>query len=126
VRAERDFVIGGGKTLQPVLYALVAERLLGQPVEAGRLYYCTAAGGYEERVVPLNDAARVAIAELAQVVGAALAEGFMPAAPDDGECRYCDYRRVCGPHEELRVRRKTVANGVEARLKGLRQLREHK
>jgi RecB family exonuclease len=126
VRAERDFVIGGGKTLQPVLYALVAERLLGQPVEGGRLYYCTAAGGYEERVVPLNDAARVAIAELAQVVGAALAEGFMPAAPDDGECRYCDYRRVCGPHEELRVRRKTVANGVEARLKGLRQLREHK
>ena len=30
VRAEKDFVIGGGKTLQPVLYALAAEQVLGE------------------------------------------------------------------------------------------------
>ncbi|MDB5108453.1 MAG: ATP-dependent nuclease, subunit, partial [Candidatus Binatus sp.] len=47
VRAQKNFVIGGGKTLQPVLYALVAEQVLQNPVVSGRLYYCTAAGGYE-------------------------------------------------------------------------------
>ena len=58
VRAEKNFVIGGGKTLQPVLYALAAEQVLGEKIHAGRLYYCTATGGYDERVVEINDEAR--------------------------------------------------------------------
>ena len=42
-----------------MLYALAAERLFADAkVASGRLYYCTAAGGYEERVVPLDGAAR--------------------------------------------------------------------
>ena len=61
VRAEKNFVIGGGKTLQPVLYALAAEQVLREKIYAGRLYYCTAAGGYEERVVEINDEARAAL-----------------------------------------------------------------
>jgi len=126
VRAGRDFVIGGGKTLQPVLYALAAERILGEPVEAGRLYYCTAAGGYEERIAALGETARDSIAQLARMLGAALAEGFLPAAPDTHECDYCDYRRVCGPYEEMRVRLKTEANGVRARMAGLADLRKLK
>jgi len=40
------------------LYALAAEQVLGEKIYAGRLYYCTAAGGYEERVVEINDEAR--------------------------------------------------------------------
>jgi hypothetical protein len=28
---------------------------------------------------------------------------FLPAAPDEGACRWCDYRPVCGPSVELRV-----------------------
>ena len=39
-------------------------------------------------------------------IDAALREGFLPAAPDAGECRWCDYRRVCGPYEEQRVKNK--------------------
>ena len=62
VRAEKNFVIGGGKTLQPVLYALAAESVLKEKIYAGRLYYCTAAGGYEERIVEINDEARKAVA----------------------------------------------------------------
>ncbi len=54
VRANHGVVVGGGKVLQPVLYALAAEKLLGHRVEAGRLYYCTSAGGYEERVVEID------------------------------------------------------------------------
>ena len=109
VRADRDVVIGGGKTLQPVLYALAAERILGQPIEEGRLYYCTAAGGYEERVVTIDAAARRAMADCAGVIGQALDEGFLPAAPGERECDYCDYRRVCGPYEHTRVEYKAAA-----------------
>jgi len=118
VRAEKKLVIGGGKTLQPVLYALAVERILKEPVESGRLYYCTAAGGYEERVVALDDDARAAAAEFTRVVGKALGDGFLPAAPDRRECTYCDYRRVCGPYEETRVEHKP-----DQRLADLKRLR---
>jgi ATP-dependent helicase/DNAse subunit B len=124
VRAEKNLIIGGGKTLQPVLYALAAERLLREPVASGRLYYCTAAGSYEERTVPLDDAARDATAVLAQVVGNALDTGFLPAAPGDRECDYCDYRAICGPYEQTRVRIKSETVGASARLADLARLRE--
>ena len=100
-------VVQGGKVLQPVLYALAAEKLFPEDaVESGRLYYCTSNGGFEEREVPLDEAARASARRVAETVGEALAEPFLPAAPDAGECRYCDYRPVCGPYEELRAGRK--------------------
>ncbi|HEY6395405.1 MAG TPA: PD-(D/E)XK nuclease family protein, partial [Candidatus Binataceae bacterium] len=119
VRAERGFVIGGGKTLQPVLYALAAESVLKEPVHFGRLYYCTAAGGYEERIVQINDAARAAAHNFADIVNTALESGFLPAAPAKDECVWCDYRRVCGPYEERRVAIKPAP-----RLASLKRLRE--
>ncbi len=124
VRADREVVIGGGKTLQPVLYALAAERILGEPVAAGRLYYCTAAGGYEERVVTIDTAARAAAADFAAIIGKAIGDGFLPAAPGARECEYCDYRRVCGPYENTRVEYKAAAKAVADRLVELRRLRE--
>jgi ATP-dependent helicase/nuclease subunit B len=124
VRANRDVIIGGGKTLQPVLYALAAERILGEPIEAGRLYYCTAAGGYEERIVTIDAAARAAAADFSKVIGQALMDGFLPAAPGPRECDYCDYRRVCGPYEHTRVEYKTAAKNVADRLANLNRLRE--
>ncbi len=126
VRAAKDLVIGGGKTLQPVLYALAAERILEESVECGRLYYCTAAGGYEERSAALDAVARESVARFTHTLRGALEGGFLPAAPDEGECEYCDYRRVCGPYEEMRVQRKSEAEGVRARLKDLTELRKMK
>jgi ATP-dependent helicase/nuclease subunit B len=105
-RAEKDLIVGGGKSLQPLLYALACEKLLGRPVESGRLYYCTAAGGYEERVVPLDDDSREVITSVIATVGQALADGFLPAAPEKGACGWCDFRAVCGPLEEFRTGRK--------------------
>jgi ATP-dependent helicase/nuclease subunit B len=116
--APKDLVIGGGRVLQPVLYALAAERLLGEPVESGRLYYCSSRGSYEERVVPLDDSARAAAREFASIVGGALARGFLPAAPVEDGCQRCDYRRVCGPYEETRVAQKP-----QPRLASLERLR---
>ncbi len=118
VRADKSFVIGGGKILQPVIYALAAEQMLGAPVEAGRLYYCTAAGGYEDRIVTIDEESRASLRDFASILSAALTSGFFPAAPEAGECQWCDYRRVCGPYEERRASIKP-----EGRLKDLRKLR---
>jgi RecB family exonuclease len=106
-RVEPGQIVAGGQALQPVLYALAAEKLFPEDrVESGRLYYCTSVGGFEERVVALNGQARESAQTLAEVIGGAIAEPFLPAAPADGACRWCDYRVVCGPYEELRTRRK--------------------
>jgi ATP-dependent helicase/nuclease subunit B len=119
-RFEAGGVIDGGRALQPVLYALAVEKLFaGAAVESGRLYYCTSAGGFEEREVALNEAARAAADQVAKAVGGALDGAFLPAAPDRDACRWCDYRPVCGPYEELRVSRKH-----QPELAALRALRE--
>jgi len=113
--------IGGGKVLQPVLYALVLEKLFAEvdgEVDGGRLYYCTARGGFETREVKLDDTAREAAESLSATIDGAISEGFLPAAPDRDACEFCDYRVVCGPYEQLRTRRKR-----SARLQGLRALR---
>jgi CRISPR/Cas system-associated exonuclease Cas4 (RecB family) len=102
-RAVDGTIIGGGETLQPVLYALTLEKLFpDQRVDSGRLYYCTSVGEFKEVVIPLDDEARGAAEIVAKTVGDALEKGFFPAAPAPRGCEWCDYRPVCGPYEELR------------------------
>lgn len=104
VRADAETVIGGGQTLQPVLYALALEKLFeGQKVESGRLYYCTSAGDFADVDIPLGDAARTGADAVARAIGTAISSGFLPAAPAERQCEYCDFRVVCGPYEELRA-----------------------
>ena len=118
-RAKDGVVIGGGQHLQPVLYALACEKLLGDPVESGCLYYCTADGDYKFVDVVLDDFARGYAGIMVEAVGQALEGGFMPAAPAHDACVWCDYLAVCGPNEERRVRVKP-----QQRLVGLKRLRE--
>ena len=121
-RVGRDAITKGGEALQPVLYALALEkRFPEQTVESGRLYYCTAAGGFEERVVPLDKEAREAARVVAEALDLSLSKPFLPAAPAKNACRWCDYRVVCGPYEELRTSRKP-ASELEA-LTRVRELR---
>jgi hypothetical protein len=119
-RAPDGVVVGGGGHLQPVLYALACETLLEEPVESGRLYYCTAAGGFEERIVPLDSFSRGTAGIVVGIISGALEEGFLPAAPEKGGCDWCDYRAVCGPFEYLRTSRKPGDRLFE--LKKLREL----
>ena len=118
VRAERGFIIGGGKILQPVGYALAVENILHEKVGTGRLYYCTATGGYEERIVEIDEHARESIGAVSSTIDGALKEAFLPAAPDAGECEWCDYRRICGPYEE---RRAAIKPGK--RIQALKEMR---
>jgi ATP-dependent helicase/DNAse subunit B len=110
--AKRTQLIDGGKALQPLLYALAAEKLFaGQAkVTSGRLYFCTSAGGFTEHVVPLDENARAAADEIAEAIGDAVAGPFLPAAPDTRQCDLCDFRVVCGPYEERRAARKPPEN----------------
>jgi CRISPR/Cas system-associated exonuclease Cas4 (RecB family) len=96
-------VIGGGAILQPVLYSLAAEQALDAPVTSGRLFYCTAPGGFTDHEIPINDANRRAGLEALEIVDRAIELGFLPAAPAARACGWCDFRPVCGPNEEQRV-----------------------
>jgi hypothetical protein len=44
--------------------------------------------------------------EVIRLVERWVTEGFLPAAPRERACDFCDYRLVCGPYEELRAARK--------------------
>jgi CRISPR/Cas system-associated exonuclease Cas4 (RecB family) len=99
-------VIGGGATLQPVIYGLAVEKLLGRPVSGGRLFYCTAAGGFTDHPVPLSDGNRRAGLEALEIIDRAIELGFLPPAPEERACTWCDFRPVCGPDEPLHLRRK--------------------
>ena len=117
-RTADGLVVGGGEVLQPVLYALAVEQALGVPVSESRLFHCTARGGFRERVVPIDERARRLGREVLEVVDRAVAAGNLPPAPRENACRICDFRVVCGPYEEIRLRRKDPAP-----LADLRELR---
>ena len=63
-------------------------------------------GEYHELKVRLDEEGRRSVAEVLAIVDRSLAEGFLPAAPRERACRFCDYQLVCGPNEELRMERK--------------------
>jgi len=102
-RTAEGLIIQGGEVLQPILYSLAIEQLLGPGVIDGRLSFCTAAGGYSERVVAINSSSRRAATDVLETIDRALANSFLPAAPKKDACKYCDMIDVCGPYEERRV-----------------------
>jgi hypothetical protein len=53
------------------------------------------------------------------VIDRAITAGFLPAAPRHRACQICDFRAVCGPHEETRLTKKDPA-----RLEDVQALRD--
>ncbi|CAN5775158.1 hypothetical protein BH24ACI5_BH24ACI5_09410 [soil metagenome] len=118
-RTTPKTIIGGGGILQPVLYSLAVQQALDATVTSGRLFFCTATGGFTERDIPINEANTRAGLEALEIVDRAIELGFLPAAPNKGACAWCDFRPVCGPYEEMRV-----AGKSQDRLGDLAALRE--
>jgi CRISPR/Cas system-associated exonuclease Cas4 (RecB family) len=119
-------VVAGGETLQPVLYPLAVEAVLGARVVEGRLFYCTREGGFADRIVRMDESARATGLRVLASVDEAIGRGFLPAAPRPragarpGACDICDFRPVCGPDEEKRSQRKdAIALAAVQRLRGL-------
>jgi ATP-dependent helicase/nuclease subunit B len=120
-RTEEGMIVGHGELLQPVLYSLSAEATREHCVTEARLWYCTATGSYRERVVSINDQTRNAGLEVLRIVDSAIENAFLPPAPKERGCQWCDFRVVCGPYEELRVTRKD--QGPLAILAHLREMK---
>ena len=112
------WIVGGGETLQPVLYSLAVEAALGRPVSEARLFFCTTRGGFTDRVVVMSEWARLYGRQVFEVIDRAVESGNLPPSPRRGACRYCDFRPVCGPDEERRAPRKD-----RSRLQDLDELR---
>ncbi|MCA9619377.1 MAG: hypothetical protein KC731_10145 [Myxococcales bacterium] len=74
---------------------------------------CTARGGYEERVVDLDDRGRELVRRTLTMIDEAITKSFLVAYPEKGACDYCDYQRICGPHELLRIRKKPALKQLD-------------
>jgi CRISPR/Cas system-associated exonuclease Cas4 (RecB family) len=98
--------VGGGTALQPLLYALAAESMLGARVESSELSYCTQRGNYQRFPTEATPSARAFMGRVLEIIESAIGEGFLPAAPQQDACSFCDYRSVCGPHEAQRSKKK--------------------
>jgi ATP-dependent helicase/nuclease subunit B len=107
VRIPDGAIIGGGESLQPLLYGLVTKVLFEEaPAVFGELYYCTTAGGFEKRGFALKDNALLIADRLAETIDASIERGQLPAAPKEEACKWCDFKSICGHHEEQRTERK--------------------
>ena len=115
--------IGGGTSLQRVLYGLAWEALHpnDRAVE-GRLYFATQRGGYREVSTPLSPAVRQAARLALETVDNALRNGYLPAVPAQDMCQMCDYAVICG--RRAADRGKAMLRHHDARLQPLRRLRK--
>jgi CRISPR/Cas system-associated exonuclease Cas4 (RecB family) len=120
-RSHADLIVGRGTVLQPVLYSLAVEEALHTRVAQGRLFYCTTSGGFAEHAIDLTDDTRSQGLQVLAVIDRAIEQGFLPAAPAEGACAWCEFRPVCGPREEARVTRKAADRLAD--LSALRSMR---
>jgi CRISPR/Cas system-associated exonuclease Cas4 (RecB family) len=120
-RSNKDLIVGGGAVLQPVLYSAAIEQGLGVHVVEGRLFYCTTAGGFGEHPIVINDYTKTQGLEVLEIVDRAVERGFLVAAPAERACAWCDFRPVCGPREEERIKRKSKEQLAD--LEALRSMR---
>lgn len=122
--------IGQGEVLQPVLYSLAVTAMRGDafPADAevveARLAYATKRGGFEDRVVRIDADAISRATRALETIDEATTRGFLVAKPRRDACKSCDYRPICGRHEEARTARKTAASPEDKRhLDALADLR---
>jgi ATP-dependent helicase/nuclease subunit B len=122
-RTTPYLVVGGGATLQPVIYGLVVEQVFQRSVSQSRLYFSTTVGGFTEHQVSLRDEAKRAGLEVLEIIDRAIEAGQLPAAPREGACDWCDFRAICGPLEDRRFKHKTKEPDIVGDLLELRSLR---
>ena len=92
---DREDLLDGGKRLQWVLYAYAYEALSGRPVDrSGYLFVSGEAAG--ETVYDTPPPIEETGALLGSQFGLARRGGFGASVEPAGQCKWCDFRRVCG------------------------------
>jgi ATP-dependent helicase/nuclease subunit B len=93
----------GGRRLQLVLYGIAAEELLRKryknPRVTGGQYYHSSHKGRQERVriaAPRPHEVAAVLADLRELI----LSGAFVHAPDDGDCKFCDFGPACGGGQE--------------------------
>lgn len=106
--------VGSGEVLQPLLYGLAAEALIGRTAVSAHLSYSTLRGGLEEEPVQINPRTRKDLNKVLLSIDDSIRHGWLPSAPRPGACMFCDYKPLCGPYEEERAARKPPIPELDA------------
>jgi ATP-dependent helicase/nuclease subunit B len=122
-----DATFAGGRQLQHALYALAVAELLRERDGAARVvgsyYFPTTRGRRERKVRPLATQAHAAgvLRDLFDV----LAAGAFVHSPNlEDDCRFCEYKRTCGPRAAARAAVK-IDKGDNESLDAYRRLGAH-
>jgi CRISPR/Cas system-associated exonuclease Cas4 (RecB family) len=99
---------------------MAVETALDAAVSHGRLFYCTANGGFHEHGIPLDERTRGLGLEVLQVIDRAIESGFLAPTPTEDACSRCDFRPVCGPGVFRRIVRKPQDPATLADLAAIR------
>ena len=91
---RKSGVYRGGRRLQHALYSAAASAVLGEPVGRMEYHFPTQRGENRVRAYPAA-ALRHGGALIATMIEGAAA-GLFPATDTSDDCRFCDYREVCG------------------------------
>ncbi len=120
-RSNPDLIVGGGTMLQPVLYSMAVERGWGRRSSPGG---CTTAPPSAASPTSRSSSTTTRAGRRSQVltiIDRAVEQGFLVAAPAERACTWCDFRPVCGPREQERVKRKAADRLAD--LAALRSMR---
>jgi hypothetical protein len=116
-------VVDGGKVLQPVVYGLALKSLFPEEtIFAGRLFYCTTAGGFTPYEIPLLGEAEKRGVEVLDIIDRSVEKGLLAARPATEACKWCDFKVVCGPDEERRTGPRRKDPKLFADLDALRKM----
>ncbi|HEX4441309.1 MAG TPA: PD-(D/E)XK nuclease family protein [Thermoanaerobaculia bacterium] len=117
----------GGRQAQPALYAMAVEVLLGRAGLKGRVsttgYFFAGVKGEGQRIEVRVDAAetRDALSRLLDLAAA----GMFPHAVSGDDCRFCDYKLICGGAEEAAGRAaEKLAAAADGPLAAFREIHE--
>lgn len=88
----------GGRRLQNVIYAAVAEQLLGDRVERMEYHFPTR-GGQNEAIGYTRAETRRGLGLVARLLDMASAGRFLPT-PEGSDCTFCDFRAICRHRSE--------------------------
>jgi len=83
--------------------------------------FSTQRGGYQSFECKVDDRGIRELQVVLTTIDRMIEGGFLPAAPQQKACEFCDYQTTCGPREGIRVAKKNrdeldPLNDIRSRL----------